>query len=364
MQLSAQAPPNATPGSIEISFNDARDPEVMYLGLNSNSDELSAYFAGSRWDSASMGGQGKTWRAETYSWGRFSASRTDFEEIFVWWCNDSWIEVPTAVTMIETDGDFQIDTTHPPIPDYTKTRPWTPAFDLPLFSVQKQDSNALPEASYPESMLNLEDEFRSLVTVVKSLTLEDLGDPKRDAYVVKMLNNNMSLLMAQLANIESRLALNETSVSDPYDPGELKPIEITLIDHSRRRAVQNAIITYVLVSIICLLVLVNTWALISACVSHLLPGKGQHGLLLDLELKGLAPEGFNALATMESRLHGSNYLDHVPHDAFALPPRELQEHIAGKHFRMGWFLNRQTEERVFTVGILGDDDFDFSGIQE
>ena len=345
--------PDAHQETLWISLNDTWDVPMLSPDLVRGDDGLKAYFADSRPDTASNEGRSQTWRGEIYAWGRFSYSQNKTDEIFAWWCNYSWIEVPTAVTMLEADGDFLIDKTHPPMPDYTKARPWTPAFDVPL------QGTALPESPTETDVWSFGRQFQSLVHVLGSLTLEDLGDSEREGYVISTLINYTSFVAAQLASMENRLALDETSAMEPYHPGELEPIEIALVDNSRRRAVQNAKITYALVSIIYLIVLVNTWALISAYISHLLPESGQHGLLLDLEFKGLAPEGFNALATMASLLHGSNYTDHVPHDAYGLPPKQLQEHIAGKHFRMGWFFNRQTKEKVFTVGILGDDDFKF-----
>lgn len=345
------------PAMLEIYLNDTWDPRAMKFQLGRDTVEPTVYLADSRPDRATDEAQLQTWRAETYVWGRLSPARIEIEEVFVWWCNYSWVEVPTAVTMVEADGVFQIDQTRAPVPDYSKkARPWTPAFDVPRLRVDGKLQDALPLSS-SDSMYEFGIQFEVLINFFQTITSEDLGDPERDGNVAKALSDHMSLVAAQLANIEHRLALNETSVSEPYHPGELKPIEITLVDNNRRRVVQNANVTYALASIIYIVVLVNTWAVISAYISYLLPESRQHGLLLDLELKGLVPEGFNALATMASLLHGSNYAGYVPHDAFALPPGQLQEHIAGKHFRIGWFFNRRTEEKVFTIGILGDDDF-------
>ena len=367
-------------------LNEAASPLAwLELGWNqwkSNGSASTAYGAASRLDNVTymdqftkeiisgpvsgheviLATEYKPWRSETYAWGRFALSNHEIGHLSAWRCNYTWTEVPTIMTLTNIDGELQIDKDHPPETDESKARPWLPSFDVPQFETFGHLEEAFPQDDGDllitrESQYLLAREFWSLLEANRSVTVEDLMDPNREDFVLESLTKQLGIIGAQLANIEHRLALNQTSVSEPHHYGELPLIKVTVVDETRRRLVQSPAITYVLLAIILLVVVVNAWALVSSWLIRYRPGKGEDWLL-NLEFRGLAPEKYNSMATMDALLQGSNVNNHIPDNSHELPTATLIDAMAGKRFRMGWFYNHHTQMRVFTIGVLDDPGFE------
>ncbi|KAJ3940064.1 uncharacterized protein N0V96_010065 [Colletotrichum fioriniae] len=80
-----------------------------------------------------------------------------------------------------------------------------------------------------------------------------------------------------------------------------------------------------------------------------------------MNVKGLAPDGFNSIAAMTALLKDSNAMDHLPEGAEHMSKKELHEKLSGLRFRMGWFWRESTQTRHYTIGVLDDENFEFLG---
>lgn len=315
---------------------------------------------------------GSSWRLRTYLWGTFSNLDLEVDRLTAWRCNYSWSEVTTEVNMLWSDENKAgvIDHENPPTQDRSTERPWMPPFHIPRYdgfrlgfgaSAFQQFTRETTKADFA-----LSPQFRGIQPPFGSLnTLEAFGRAEKDQEVLDALNSYLAFCVAQLANIESRLDLNETSDSSPARYENPRAINGTILDDSRHRLVQDPKITAVIVTILGIVAVVNVWALISALWKRLAattPGDdGRRAFLLDMELKGVAPEGFNSVSMTEALIRGSNISRFFPEDAHLMSRSQLHEHLAGRQFRIGWFLNTDTGEEVYTVGVLGDDQFVFKG---
>lgn len=305
------------------------------------------------------------WRLQTYVWGNFTADAMKFGHISAWKCNYSWIEVPTQVNLLPADGRLQIDHLNPPLSDTTDLRPWEPPFSIPVFETAMTrigGGDVTPAIDANSDVAGaLENRFRLIMQPFGSLTIDAFDDSQRDHELLAALHSDLGFFTAQLANLEHRLGLNETSDTTPAFHDDLPSIKGTTTDHRRYRLIQDATITHIIITILALHIAVNTWALISALVRRVSPSTSGRPWLLDMDLHGVAPPGFSSFSMTEALLERSNVLSFLPDNAHLLPAAMLQKHLEGKMFRLGWFFNTETETPELTVGALDHDGFIFKG---
>ncbi|CAG9983992.1 unnamed protein product [Clonostachys byssicola] len=314
-----------------------RTPGVIRMACDLEADEL----------------DDRTWTYldQTYSWGRVSNSGTNHST--EWSCNYTWAEVPTEVTFHWVDGKASIDYDNPPIASYDQSKPYDPPFSIPIFS---QAYTAVYGAVFPQFNLPNSDalqvgyEFAYLVEPFGSIKLEDLADANQEEKILEALHYSRAQIAAQLANLEHRLGLDESSGAQPAQHGKLSRIEGSVTNKNRYRLIQSFEITMALIVLLSIFFVVNLWALISAALMHFLASK--FPLLLDLELKGKGHHGLNSIRMTDSLLSESNYSDYLPKNAALLSLRELYHQLAGVSFRMGRFRRKDTKTAVYTVAVL------------
>ncbi|KAF4907141.1 hypothetical protein CGCF415_v007490 [Colletotrichum fructicola] len=159
-----------------------------------------------------------------------------------------------------------------------------------------------------------------------------------------------------LANIENRLDINVSSKTGPPPIEGLPAVEATIFGEGDYRLVQDATATYVLIGILSSVVLFNLWGLLSAALRWWGFSKGR---ALSMDVKGLAPDGFNSFAALASLLRDSNALSHLPEGTELLSTDELHGMFPHLGFHLGWFQDETDESKHFTIGVLEDEDFKF-----
>ncbi|KAH7011450.1 hypothetical protein EDB80DRAFT_837328 [Ilyonectria destructans] len=297
-----------------------------------------------------------TSRVQTYAWGKFSFSTMDFGHLSVWRCNYSWAEVTTDIKLIWTNETILIDHQSPPIQDNSTLRPRNPPFNFPDIPEYPFDISVYPEVTAKDPRAgSFPTQFGLLVEPFGPLQLDSFGDSAYDNQILDTLHSNLGFLTAQLANIEQRLGIHEKSSTAPSYHGDLLPVNATITDNGRLRLIQSPIPSFILVGILSLIVIVNLYALVSTAARHLLSGR--RSWLLDMDLKGLAPNGFNSIAMIDSLVHDSNALKDVPENAHLMPLGDLHESLVERRFRIGWFQGDETQSEVFTIGMLNDENF-------
>ncbi|KAK1690001.1 hypothetical protein BDP55DRAFT_628527 [Colletotrichum godetiae] len=112
----------------------------------------------------------------------------------------------------------------------------------------------------------------------------------------------------------------------------LEPITAFLIDNNAKRLVQNPTSTYLLVGILGIVGIVHIFVLLSSALRRFM--KWRRGLL-DMDVKGLAPDGFSSIAKMAALLVASNFATHIPEDAHSLSKEDICGKLSSKRFRMG-----------------------------
>lgn len=304
--------------------------------------------------------------SEIFAWGKLSAKSESLSSMSIWRCKYFWTAVETDVSLLKSAGRFQINPNTFPMPDDSTVRPWEPSFSIAdIFhqdNLGTRDINPFPEVRSPDPQLGeFERPFQSLLEPLGSIKLDDLGEVSKDTYVLEELNSALRFSWAQVANVENRLSLDEESASPPLKHPELSLIDATVINNQRYRLVQNPIATSFILAILSLIVIVNTWALVSQWLrGRVNSNPDGRRWLRDLSSRNLAPENFNSAEMMESLLHGSNYHKSTPDSAVEMPSNQLHEAI-GRQFRMGWFFDGRKQEAVYTIGALGDEEFEFTG---
>lgn len=375
-----------TLGSLEESLENLEQPqEAKYFSreiVSPNNTDVKALFCMDEDDDddAAEESDGESqmetefnspWREQTYIWGRFNASSWDFEHLAIWRCNYSWTQVSTEVSLVSSGAKFIIDRASPPVEDPDSARPYDPPFSIPVFEDGQLSDKAVPSPFLEIDVqvaegAGIDARFGNVVRPFGPLAVEDLGDPDAEDKVLGGLHSSLRLVAAQLANLEHRLALDETSDAEPRRHGPLEPIRVQVTDNHRSRLVQNEGVTVAVIVVLALTVLVNVWALLSSLLRQRSspphnekPSSRHHSWMLDMELRGLAPASYGSVAMMEALLHGSNAPWIMGEDAPLLPKGELHRRLNGSQFRLGWFYNRETQAEEYTVGVLGDDSFEF-----
>ncbi|CAG9982723.1 unnamed protein product [Clonostachys byssicola] len=305
---------------------------------------------------------GPSWALRTYFWGNFSAETVSFTYLSAWKCNYTWAEVPTSVQMIQVNGELQIDHGNPPVPDNDNARPWDPPFTIPKFGYSgfSHGDEAFPDIESQNTLVDgFSPHFATILEPFGKIKAEEFGMPGAEDRILDALHYNLGFVGTQLANKQNRFAINETSAAESPATPSLLPVKADLIDEKRRRLVQSPSITYIIMSILALVAVVNIWALASAFIKNQV-GEDR-GWLLDMELKGLVPDGFGSIATMSALLHSSNSLQRLPEAAHMMSPSQLYQYLAGTRYQKGWFLEKENDEKHYTVGVTDDDKFQYLG---
>lgn len=308
-------------------------------------------------------GEHTKWRLQTYVWGEFSKDRDAFAHLSVWRCNYTWAEVPTRVSLASVDGEWVLDPERPPRPEPTSgtPRPWTPPLDIPHVnyeSMSRDPGDAFPQVKLTDPLAgDMDEQFKVLVEPYGDIPLSALGEPGRDEEVLRGLQHNYAFVAAQLANIENRYAMNESSRDSGPPAGGLPDLDAVVTDAGRRRLVQNAVVTYVLVGVLSAVAAANLWALASAAARRF----GGRTLPFDVDVRGLAPDSFHSMTAGAALLQGSNAPGHMPEHTHLMDAREIYGRLAGLDFRMGWFRRLADGARCYTIGVMGDDGFEFVG---
>ncbi|KAK1724946.1 uncharacterized protein BDZ83DRAFT_577605 [Colletotrichum acutatum] len=288
----------------------------------------------------------------TYVWGAFDPAQNNFSFVAVWTCKYSWVEVDAETNLVFSDGRLAIDPENPPRPDMASMRPLDPTLDLNTWF-----------AMYPEVDLGgtgdqfkgVEGPFRPLIKPYGTLDLSAFGDEGQQADVMQNIYHNYALSSAQLANVVNRKPITAES-----GPSPAPVVEATVYDNGRRRLVQNPTITYVVVGILGAVILFNIWALISASIRRC---GGGNSWLLDMDARGLAPDGFRSIAAAASLLRNSNAAAHLPPGSEMMSSDEVHGHMHGLGFRLGWFRRECDQTRHYTVGVMGDPAFNYMGVR-
>ncbi|KAH7155733.1 hypothetical protein B0J13DRAFT_233193 [Dactylonectria estremocensis] len=304
------------------------------------------------------------WGLHTYMWGQYSVANMNFDHFSAWQCNYSWAEVSAEVNLIWGSDTILIDHQNPPTHDNSSVKRWSPPFSFPELGGAESYlglSDPFPEIEITDPRAGgFSKQFGLLVEPFGTFQVEDFGKLGQEQNILDALHSNLGFVGAQLANIEYRLGIDEKSAATPpVQRGNLPSVNATITDNGRLRLVQNATLTFVLIGVLSLVVVVNAWALASVSLRQKL--NHRPSWLLDLDMKGIAPEGFSSIAMMESLMHGSNFLRDVPPDAYPTSSSELHQWLAGTLFRIGWFQRDATNEKEFTLGVLEDEDFEFLG---
>ncbi|KAF6808322.1 hypothetical protein CMUS01_13926 [Colletotrichum musicola] len=134
------------------------------------------------------------------------------------------------------------------------------------------------------------------------------------------------------------------------------PMEAFAVDHGAKRVAQSPTATYLLLGILGFVAATHIAMLISTFLRRRL---GPRRWLLDLDVKGLAPDGFNSIGMMAALLLPSNLMRYMPSQVSS--PADNHQQLRGLRFRMGWFRRESDQTRHFTIGVLGDENFTFLG---
>ncbi|KAK6211704.1 hypothetical protein QIS74_10968 [Colletotrichum tabaci] len=293
----------------------------------------------------------------TYAWGEFSVARNDFDWFSVWRCNYTWAELDTQLNMIASDGEFVIDPENPPRPDYSSVRPLGSPLDLPPTErAPNGPFGMLPDIRISDKQsIGVASVFKPLVEPYGPLPKEALGDPDRVGEILGLLGHDVGFSVAQLANTENRRMIDD--VLDTTSGALL--LDATVVDRDRRRLVQDPNVTYFVVGILGAVILVNMWALASTVLRR----RGSESWLLDMDVRGLAPDGWRSIASIAGLLCESNASAHLPPSTELLSQKELHGQMSDVSFRLGWFRRECDQTRHYTIGVMDDGEFNFMGVR-
>ncbi|KAK1711678.1 hypothetical protein BDP67DRAFT_592775 [Colletotrichum lupini] len=277
----------------------------------------------------------------TYALGKYSQEQEKFFHLSITRCQYSWVDLPTEFVL--NPGDL-------PRPDESRAQPWGMPFNIPDIR------DALPEVMASDSYAGYFDSwFRILSVPFGRFSLDAFGDPNFEEEILIDIHHLYGFLAAQLVNLENRIDITQNSKDSP--PPTPFNLTANVINLSRRRLVQDPIVTYVIIGILTLTALLSLLMLITESLGTA-SSKSQ---LFSMRIEGLAPDGYNSIAAMTALLKDSNAMDHLPEGAEHMSKKELHEKLSGLRFRLGWFWRESTQTRHYTIGVLDDENFDFLG---
>ncbi|KAF6828291.1 hypothetical protein CMUS01_08651 [Colletotrichum musicola] len=305
---------------------------------------------------------------QTYMWGRMSHDLADFVYLRYYKCTYSWAQVMADVNLVWLDGELVVDHNRPPVADMSTAKPYEPALKVPMYDWRTVTTglgsgrlvgNAMPEITVTNTSAgDVHAFFRPLAEPYGDVPLDAFGDPAWDERILEGLNEVFAFTSAQLLNLESRVPAGRDSLTARY-PGDVEA-DAVVVDASRRRLVQSATVTYVVIGILGVVALTHTWSLLSRALRAFF-GIGLTSRLLSMNVEGLAPDEFGSINAMASLLYDSNLVGRLPDDSRRFTTEEVHAMLKGLRFRMGWFRREGDGERRFTVGALGDSAFEFLG---
>ncbi|KAL0931215.1 uncharacterized protein CTRU02_213950 [Colletotrichum truncatum] len=302
-----------------------------------------------------------TWRSMTYAWGSLAKNK-GFDYLAMWSCNYTWVEVDTKVNLIASEGNLVLNPEKPPVPDLATARPWSRPFDVPpisnAFSGQPFGSPyPLTPGADGVGTDYLSRELTTLLKPYGQFDLKAFGDPEQEDDVLAALTYNFAFIGSQLANIENRLGKDKDDMYHFSPQNSLSNLNAIAANNDRYRLVQTSTVTYIIVGILVAVAIVNILVLLSVALRRFVG----RPILFDMDIKGLAPDGFQSIAAMNDLLKDSNIFKYLPDGVLLLSSKELYGRLSDLNFRMGWFSRTSDMDKVFTVGVEGDDDFVYMG---
>ncbi|KAH0425415.1 hypothetical protein CcaCcLH18_10963 [Colletotrichum camelliae] len=286
-------------------------------------------------------------RNSTYLWGAYSNGTDLSDSISVYSCTYEWTEVTTKVHLIPIDGVLTIDPEIPPQPDQSTRKPWSHPFRI-------QYAAAYPETYFEGNVLA--DEFGVLMQPYGDFTFEDLANASKEEDILRALRRNTAFTRAQIANFENRFAINASSPTGPPPAEGLPAVQATITSMGDYRLVQDATATYFLIGILSAVVLFNLWGFLPAALRWCGLSKNW---VVDMNVKGLAPNEFNSFAALGSLMRDSNAWSQLPQGAELLSKDEIHGMLSNLVFRLGWFREDLDQSEHFTIGVPGHGGFEF-----
>ncbi|CAH0051462.1 unnamed protein product [Clonostachys solani] len=288
----------------------------------------------------------------THIWGSvpYNHSTPDYYAIVK--CAYTWAEVSTKVRMSYAGGVLQFDQNKPPSPDLATLTPWNKT----EFAMPSLVDDMWPTLGGTDTKQGGNyGAFGLLIEPFGKMKLHDFGDSAKENDVLDGLHTKRAIYAAQLANNRNRNQLDYSEFAGP----EAAAVNARVSLGATRRLDQSAPITYVIIAILSLAFLINLWALISGVLGRFLDNKRKW--LLNMSMRGLAPDQFGSIIMADSLLLGSNYQKFIPEEAYLEKPDVLHQKLAHLRFRMGGFIRRGGQEKEVTLGVLRDDEFQFLG---
>ncbi|KAF6821001.1 hypothetical protein CSOJ01_00436 [Colletotrichum sojae] len=309
---------------------------------------------------------------QTHLWGEWDRRENRFSFLRMWKCHYSCTRLIVTVNMILLGGEWAIDSKKPPRPDLSATAPWDQSISVPYFERNMEEKYFLsnlpigcPFLIVREQNINdtaIDLTFRFLIEPHGPIPADAFGDPAMEQTILDELHHNRALISAQLANLKSRLGIDERSNLTTFPPESLDPVDAILIDCSNRRIVQNTVETYILTAILGVVAAANILALLSSLLRRWRPLT--RGGIFDMNVKGLAPKDFQSISMTAALLESSNATEHIPIETQSLSREECDVVLSGLRFRLGWFRRESDQTRRFTIGVMGDANFTFLGNEE
>ncbi|KAK7445837.1 hypothetical protein Landi51_07764 [Colletotrichum acutatum] len=298
--------------------------------------------------------------SKVYLWGVFDFQKHHFNSLQAWRCRYSWAMIMVSVDLFIANGTLVINHNKPPRPDRPTLIPWEPPLSVPFLDPQTErigrkeyHGNAFPEVTQSHGLETWFNAFNILVPPHGRVPLEAFGDPGQSWRILEALNFDRALLSAQILNIENRI-----NIEDMQSEG-LEPLNAVLINNNNaKRLFQNPTSTYLLVGILSIVGIVHIFILIPSVLQRFT--NWRRGLL-DIDVKGLAPDGLSSIAMMAALLDTSNFAKHMPDDSHKLSKEDIYDRLSSMRFRMSWFRRESDRTMHFTVGVMDDDDFKFVG---
>ncbi|KAH9237601.1 hypothetical protein K456DRAFT_1829158 [Colletotrichum gloeosporioides 23] len=292
----------------------------------------------------------------TYFWGYWDNAGNKSGFTTVWQCKYLWTQVMVSAHLVSDNGEVQIDQTIKPIPIDSTVTPYDPPFSLPVVSSFTYDLRLRRVLAYQARF------HKTYLPIFKphgKFALEAFGESEQERNILEALNYRRKFASAQVANFESRLFVGASSRSSSFPSDGLPLVSATLIENDTKRLVQSPIATYLLISLLGLVVLHNVLILCITVFRRYISQRVVKVFIMDT--KGLAPESSGSIAGSASLLQETNvskYLATIPSD---LPAERLAARLKGVRLRMGWFQREPEKSQHFTIGVMNDEEFVFVG---
>jgi hypothetical protein len=249
----------------------------------------------------------------TYYWGSISEHQID--HVAALGCAEKIEQVEVETTFVFPG--FNVDSSHPPIPDEATRKPFSNADLESLYAF-------LPNIT---SANNFDTFFAALVYGKDGIPASDLTSTEQDVKVSNAIQSLHKIIRAQ--------QYNEVLRSPALVEGEVLVLNGTITNPSRLRLVQNAISTRVLEALL---------GTILVCAI---------GASLLIDTRTVLPKNPCSIAAVASLLADSEIRDQkngiIPPGAEWMSNKELEKRgvFKGYKFRMGWFGTGQIKSEEY-----------------